>query len=116
MPRLPPLTQPAGTALPTAAGATELSPAARRCLQEIIGLLDRATTLLREQADGSPPRAAASPRRVAVELAVAGHDRGAVRRRLAAQFALADLGAVLDEVFGAGTPAHQRLPGAAPAT
>jgi len=99
------------------AGTAELSPAARRCLREIIGLLDRATTLLREQADSPPATAApSSPRRVAVELAVAGQDRAAVRRRLAAQFALADPGAVLDEVFGAGTRAHQRLPGAAPAT
>lgn len=124
VPRLPTRSRPAiqEAGFPGVAPApAEVSPAARRCLKEIIELLDRATALLREQTGDAPRRAGRpadvppSPRLAALELAVSGHDRAEVRRRLASEFSLDDAVRVLDEIFGEGTPGHQRLPGARPA-
>ena len=115
-PRLPPHGR-AGSQEPTLRRETpELSPAVRRCLTEVLELLNLATALLRDQTGKLPPAEAGAarptPRLVAIELGVAGHDRAEVHRRLASEFPMQEIAGVLDEVFGAGTPGNERLRGA----
>lgn len=98
----------------------ELSPAARRCLTDVFALLDRATLLLSQAAeivarDAQGPTAQRVPasesdaRTAAVDLAVRGLPRGQVGDRLVAEHGVGDPAALLDDVFGSGTPASGRL-------
>jgi hypothetical protein len=80
--------------------------------------LERLEPLEDEPAAVSPPPVRRPPstthsdgaRLVAIEMAVAGFSRGEVQDRLVREYNLTAPGAILDDVFGAGSRADSRMP------
>ncbi|MCW2958682.1 MAG: hypothetical protein JWP18_1485 [Solirubrobacterales bacterium] len=80
--------------------------------------LERLEPLEDEPAAVSPPPVRRPPstthsdgaRLVAIEMAVAGFSRGEVQDRLVREYGLTAPGAILDDVFGAGSRADSRMP------
>lgn len=65
---------------------------------------------LTEPAAGGPSPISDGARLVAIEMAVAGFTRNEVRERLAREYAITEMSAMLDEVFGEGSAGDSRMP------
>jgi len=80
-------------------------------LEELSASLDELARRVEPSPPASPAQAVGDePRLRAVEMAVAGATRGEVDASLAGQLADPQRAALLDDLFGAGTPAGARLP------